>query len=326
MLHRQVFLVMAALGALPGRTASAQTTGAPAATANDATPQQSSDRMSVPQAADKRSEAASSVSPSRRRRVLGGHAFVPSDIVTEATVTSYAQMATALGFGFGTVEEIEISLAALGVGFDSQVAVAESFALGFAVSGSALTGINDDSALLAGATGTYDVSLRALYRILRLENLALSASFAASRYSDYGIQPVAALNNDNLLTEVTGFRFRPGLRVALGLLPALGILANADFALATESSNVEDADVSTEVDLRAGLSLDLHPNTGVPVAILGILAWNNEFGSDGSSSTQAGFGLFTSGQLDFQIGAEALFELTSDITVVVGRLGMRYYW
>ncbi len=271
----------------------------------------------------------------RERRRLGNHIFTPSDILLEPFATSYAQMATGGGTSKATVAGNDYNLAAFFLSFEGQAAINHWFALGFSFLGAAVVGTDIDSALTAGANGQFTGSVRALAEFLRSESISSALVVTAGQGPSYQISPEAALTNQqDILAKKTESSIVPELRFAWGLSPTIGLLSSLSYDYT--SSNPKDGPTEKEKAAAGsiGVSCDLAPATPLPISLLASLGRSLGIGRNNEKRTNFGFGVFTSGQLDFSIGTELFISHSRDIveTVpikqnsVLGKVGMRYYW
>jgi hypothetical protein len=296
---------------------------------------------------------AQSASPSHRTddsaasRVLNGHLFLPSEVVGDPFTPTYLDEST--GFGYASLRTTQVDnsgnpigtsqfqLGALGQGFKFQLGILDSWAARLAASGTALSGINADSALIAGATVGYTLSTGATYSFMQ-GNLRMAGSLDLDYAPLYTFSPVGALlstistgkiDTSTLFTSSDTIRIRPAFLVAMGISPSLGLRGVVDyvqeFVTSTPSSR------NGAVDLGAALDVDLRALTAVPLGLLAGYKLMVPTSGDGWGH-QLALGVFYTGARNLGLGLETVLQLpaapagTSDFYVLLASLTLRYYW
>src|SRR5262249_4502566 len=132
----------------------------------------------------------------------------------------------------------------------------------------------------------------------------IGASFDATGGKNYNFQIASAIakslmagrvDASTLLLDTSSFRLAPGVPVAVGLLPVVGLWAHARYAY-QRATQADMSSSSNALEGGAALSLDLHGALPIPIGILAAYNLYHEFpaqeGAEGSSTHQVGGGIF----------------------------------
>jgi hypothetical protein len=280
-------------------------------------------------------------------RTLGGHIFLPSDLVDDPFAVTYLDEST--GFGYASLRTNEVdslgnvigqsqfNLGALGQGFKLQVEILDAWAIRLAASGSVLSGIDANSALTAGATLGYSLSTGATYSFL-LSGVRMAGALDLEYAPSYTFSPLSALVNalntltidtSTLFSSSQSIRLRPAFLAAAGLSPSLGVRGVIDFQQEYVKSTTDTS--SGTFDLGAALDFDLRALTSLPVGLLGGYKLSVPTSGD-SWGHQFTVGLFYTAQRNLGLGIQTILQLptapagVSNYFIFLASLTLRYYW
>ena len=282
-----------------------------------------------------------------RGRTLAGHTFIPSDLVNPPFITTHVDSLTGGGFlkvsaliqGDGGQEVADFDLGAIAQTITTQFALTEFLAVGVAATGQAVAGVNNEAALVSGATLGYGLQFSALVRLLRVQKFVLSAAASGGLEKAARLSPIDAINQvlatgnarniTDLFVSSSANDLGADLRAALSLHPVFGLTAN--IGLGRESFNQAGQSNSEGVfSLGLALSLDFNAIRSAPVGFL--LGYGNERSLEDGATPIGTFvgGIFYTGREDLALGLEAAIASQGqtgagqDSYVFVYR--MRYYW
>ena len=272
-------------------------------------------------------------------RVLGGHRFLPSEIIPGPFITTDFETQTGLGFSTLTLSGTDYNLGVLAQFMRLQVAATDWLAVRVGIDGMALSGVNADAALAYGASAGYDLTAGATASWL-LDRLRVSGSFdlmssQSSRFAfDDAINrslTAGKVDVTTLLVDTKTTTLAPGAQVAYGFSPAFGGFGHLRLALTNGSGG---SDGSTNFLVGAGLSTDLLPISRVPVGFL--LGYNLELdfpqksGAETTSNSTISGGVFYTGRSDLALGVEGSASFSSTGTLRVNlftaNFGIHYFW
>ncbi len=290
--------------------------------------------------------AAAAVSPAAAKegsgRELGGHRFAEVEQVPSPFITTKAASKTGAGFATaqfkGPESSLELDLGVLGQSFELAVAATDYLSINGELGASILSGADLNGALLVGLKGGYETSLGAKGRILRIGALQVAGSLTIDfdRSIQFDIRSAidrslseGKVSAATLLQKSKSTTAAPGIHVAYGFGPSLGLWASASYERAIESD--EESDGGT-LRTGAGLSADLNATTNVPIGLVALGTWEQ---GEETSTKEAGFGLLYTGRPELQTGAEVQVNSTEGsfgsgvkltLNGVVGLFKLRYYW
>jgi hypothetical protein len=297
-------------------------------------------------------EPASPASPAGRSRSLGGHVFIPSRLVQGPfTATSFG-MSTIVGGASATAPRYDLdgnvvgtrdlTLAAVGIGLDLDVAVVRDLSLRLRLNGVAYTGTSGDSLLSGGATASYGAGLGATWgRTFGDKRVALVFDTAVAPELSVVVANavINALRTDRfeegqLFTDVTRIDNRAGVSFGWGLGPAFGLAAEARYHWSRRVSGDVGEVVRRAVLLGVSLGLDLDPPWRVPIGVTATYLASLPT-SGGSTVHETGAGVFYTRRPRLALGVEVTWssaelrpgiEPPLDADSVVATIRMRYYW
>jgi hypothetical protein len=280
-------------------------------------------------------------------RVLNGHLFLPSDLVDDPFTPTYLDESTGFGYaslradeydsGGNVIGKSQYNLGALGQSFKFQLGVLDSWAVRLAAAGVALSGIDANSALVAGATVGYTLSTGVTYSFM-LGSVRMAGAFDLDYAPTYTFSPVNALLNTlgsgtidagTLFSSSENINLRPAFLVATAINASLGLRGVIDyvqeFVRSTEnsSSGAFDVGAAVDFDLRSVIPLPLGLLAGYELTVpTSGDSWGHQFT----------LGLFYTGQRNLGLGIQTVLQLPtaptgiSDYFIFLASLTLRYYW
>jgi hypothetical protein len=284
-------------------------------------------------------------------RILNDHHFIPSVLVSDPFAISFFRTGTGGGMAFDvdspfvdtngdTLGVLTGDVGFLSLDFEYQQHFWKRFAGRAGFSGSARLGVDEQSVLAQGVTGTVSFSFGLTGEILRREQIVLSAAIDAGRSNFVGLDTFgfaqtvidSGLTKDNELVSTNdALTTVVGVRVAWAPTAYLGVFGLLE---------VGGADITTE-DGRdtsfgggAGVSFDLNPLFGVPIGALvsGESEGTSQNGSDLSNRSYGmGLGVFYTGWDDFSVGFETTRRTLkrrgegSDFSAMIAQFNLRYF-
>jgi hypothetical protein len=142
-------------------------------------------------------DMATAVEPSR---VLNGHEFIPSELVPAPFAVSHFATRTGGGFAFNlktpfvdlegeTTGDLIGDVAFMVLAFEYQQRFGQWFAARIAIDGIARMGVDEQSILAQGVTGSYVSSVGGIARILQRDKVILSGGLDFAQTSLVGLDP-----------------------------------------------------------------------------------------------------------------------------------------
>lgn len=288
------------------------------------------------------------VVPSRTEpRMAGEHRFIPSGQLEMPFATTHFSMST--GYGCARIDapnfdengermgKARFQLGALSETFEAQVAITPMFALRAGITGKAQSGVDTPAILTVGGELGYSFGGGAIVSFKR-DRFAIGLSIDVARTNDYAFDVMTAITQSlaadvitpgTMFTETTSTAFSPGAQIAVGLHPAIGAWAAAQYNY-VQLTTKEASDTESVITGGVGLSIDL---SRVSPAPLGMTAsYRVEHTPDEPLRNQFAGGLAYTGRSNISIGAEADIvsesEPEADISILVisGLIRARYFW
>lgn len=268
---------------------------------------------------------ADDVQDAEPRPTLNGHEFMPSEAVDGPFAVSYFGTITGGGIAYGVktpyidlegeeVGTLEGDIAFMALGFQYQQRFGSWFAARFGFTGGARIGVDEQSVLAQGVTGTYGMRLGGIARILQTEKVILSGALDFTRTDVVGMDPYGFVQSviddgldstdNDLVTagNVLGSR----LSVLAGWAPRdwLGINGYIDGG----RSDFSDADSETVMGGGLAVGIDFKNLDLAPIGTQ-LLAHSTAITTGGadlaSRSWTYGLGVFYTGWDDFSLSFEA---------------------
>lgn len=287
------------------------------------------------------------------RRVLGGHRFLPSSVLSDPFLTTHVSTRTAAGLAGDfkspffdvngdTIGTLEGDLAFFGLEFEYQQNLFHWAALRLNVSGSGRAGVDEQSLLADGVNTVYGAVLEGKARIWRRDKALVTGLARLSRKNIFGISPFefaqsvvdSGLNEDNhLVTEGNLLRLTGGLAGAYAPAPWVGLTAQVYVGTAQPFDDTLPNETVFQTAVSG--SFDLRPGAGVPIGFLVSYDYDSfpEGGSDVAKGiNRFGLGTFYTGRDDFNIGLDVSvssfkqLDVEETFSATAAALYLRYYF
>lgn len=259
-------------------------------------------------------------------RTLNGHPFLPMAAVQQPFVNTEFQSVTGIGLASTTLDDETLASLRSSFGIDArreqplgvlrtaigvQAGFADLVAVRGAIAGNIITGRNNESALLLGATAAPQFTLGAAVRVVRLQTLDLAIGADIDRSTGYVLSPLTLLsslleNKRTIFARQDTFSFAPSVRLAFAPHRVVGLVGS--FGPSVNQVKIENLPVETTSDWRLalGTSLNLQP-VGVPVGAT--LGWARVFaGEPAEESSGVEVGLYPVSLSHFNLGIGGWFE------------------
>jgi hypothetical protein len=294
-------------------------------------------------------------SPPESPRVLNGHLFQPSRLVTGPFTTTEFGMATVFGVGQALAPRYDIhgnqtgtkeyAVAAYGQDLEYQLRFTKDFSARVFVNGLIFSGVDAKGILVAGLTAQYGLGLGLTW------GWTLSPTTRLALVADLSVQPqlsvlvgnavlnaieTKAFSDTGVFSTVNRVTGNPGLSFAWAPLPFLGFVAEARYVWGHRTSSSGGSVNAQGVSLGGIASFDLNPLIHWPIAAQGVFRSELPVGSGGINDVQqVGAGVFYSGRPSLALGLEASWRHGKIRPGVVPTLKadsgsvaimFRYYW
>jgi hypothetical protein len=284
-------------------------------------------------------------------RVLNGHQFMPSRLVAEPFAISHFGTTTGGGVAFDlrtpfvdlngdTLGTLVGDVAFLALSFTYQQRFGQWFAARIGFGGGARLGIDEQSVLAQGVTGSFVWILGATARIFQSDKVILSATADFGRSDLVGLDPFSfaqkivdegiGAEDNNLVGTTEAISAVASVRVGWAPAAWIGVtgLLEAGYGDVTESSS------ETLTGGGATVGIDLE-NLGVVPIGFQLSAETDAFTAGGSDLTARswsyGLGVFYTGWDDFSIGLETVMSLLDrrdvddDFEAFIATFNLRYW-
>jgi hypothetical protein len=294
---------------------------------------------------------------------LGGHLFIPSEVVRDPFTATYFQISTGYGYAAATGP----AFSALGTTFGSrdyrfgtmvqsfelQAKIFDWWAVRIESTGLLFAGINGPSVLHVGATARFTPGAGTTVSFPIGDGIRLGGTFDFGYTPDININVItgivrslAARDIDarNLLTDTRLTAIQVGASVAVALHRSLGLTATADYLHVGSDTDGVGASIN---DVSVGLSFDFDLNaiTRAPIGFILAYKLNEVETRDPGQATEAvDLGIFYTGVPHLVAGmdlSERWFNLlvgppgsgfrpfearSEDTALTLAQLIMRYTW
>jgi hypothetical protein len=265
-------------------------------------------------------------------RVLNGHKFMPSRIVQAPFAISHFGTSTGGGLAFDlktpfvdlsgdTVGTLTGDVAFMALGFQYQQRFGQWFAARIGFGGGARLGIDEQSVLAQGVTGSFVWSVGATARILQSDKVILSGTLDFGRTDLVGLDPFGfaqkviedslEVGENNLVGTAEAINAVAGVRVGWAPAPWIGLTGGG---------------ATVGIDLK---------NLGVIPIGLQLSAQTDAFSQGGADlvarSWSYGLGVFYTGWDDFSVGLETTMSLLDrrdtddDFEAFIATFNLRYW-
>jgi hypothetical protein len=284
-------------------------------------------------------------------RVLNGHQFMPSRLVEEPFAISHFGTTTGGGVAFDlktpfvdlagdTLGTLVGDVAFLSLGFEYQQRFGRWFAARVGFGGGARLGIDEQSVLAQGVTGSFIWKLGATARILQSEKVILSGAVDFGRTDLVGLDPFGfaqkvvedslEVGENDLVGTAEAISAVASVRAGWAPAPWIGVtgVLEVGYGDVTESSS----EVLTGGGATVGIDLK---NLGVIPLGFQLSAETDAFSAGGADlaarSWSYGLGVFYTGWDDFSIGLETALSLLDrrdvddDFEAFIATFNLRYW-
>ena len=285
-------------------------------------------------------------------RVLNGYEFLPSRIVEDPFAISYFMTSTGGGIAFDlrtpvvlpgqdTLTTLVGDVAFMSLGFRYQQRFGRWFAARFSFGGSGRLGVDGQSVLAQGVTGTFQWNLGATARVYQSDKLIISGGLDFARTDIVGLDPfgfaqkiidegVEAEDNE-LVKKGNAISGVASARAGWAPAPWIGVTGLLDIG----RGDVTDSAAKTLVGGGATVGIDLKNLGTIPLGLL--LSGETDAFSQGGADIAArswtyGFGVFYTGWEDFSIGFETATLLldrrdpeAEDFEAFIATFNLRYW-
>ncbi len=284
-------------------------------------------------------------------RVLNGHRFMPSRLVAEPFAISHFGSTTGGGVAFDletpfvdlsgdTVGTLVGDVAFLALGFNYQQRFGQWFAARVGFGGGARLGIDEQSVLAQGVTGSFVWGLGATARILQSEKVILSGAVDFGRTDLVGLDPFGfaqkviedslEVGENNLVGTAEAVSAVASVRAGWAPAPWIGVtgVLEAGYGDVTVSSS----EVLTGGGVTVGIDLK---SLGVIPLGFQLSAETDAFSAGGADlaarSWSYGLGVFYTGWDDFSISLETAMSLLDrrdvedDFEAFIATFNLRYW-
>jgi hypothetical protein len=283
-------------------------------------------------------------------RVVNGHAFMPSEVIPSPFALSSFTSLTGGGLAFDVktpfvdvdgqeIGTLEGDVAFMALGFRYQQRFGSWFAARAAFVGGARIGVDEQSVLAQGVTGTYVFSFGGIARLFQSAKVIVSTSLDFSQTEAVGLDPYGfaqriieeGLDQDNELVKTEGVSSGK-LSLLAGWAPLhwLGLNGYVD----TSRGRFTEIESETKVGGGLAVGVDLKNLDIVPIGVQLVArtsAITNASSDLASRSWAYGLGVLYTGWDDFSIGVEFAmntFERRGggdDFESFVGTINLKYW-
>jgi hypothetical protein len=303
------------------------------------------------QEATGRATAGDAAADARPRRVVGGHAFIVSPLVSAPLATTYVSTRTIIGVAEGEgdvfnplVEDIgnaDYDLATMSEQIDLQIAPTSWLAFRAGIGGSVFGALNAEAALALGATVRYAPSFGVAASVPFGDRLraGVSLDYAFSNRTNLNIvRPIAdSIEAERLITKslIVDDRvsiFVPGVNAALALGRAVGVVASAQYRREEGGDDLPGLSPKNAIGGGLAIDVDLAAVTPAPVGLLLAYRLTEPLGEEDVVRTQElDFGVYYTGRPELELGIELglrRFPLIEDVPAdaALSALVLRYHW
>jgi len=283
-------------------------------------------------------------------RVINGHFFIPSEIMPSPFPLTHFASATGGGIAFGLktpfvdfdgqdLGTLEGDVGFMALGFRYQQRFGNWFAARAEFGGAARAGIDEQSILAQGVSGSYQFNFGGTARIMQSERVILSGALDFDNNQLVGVDPYGfaagviedGLDNDNDLVK-TGNSSNSKLGLIVGWAPKawLGVTG----VLEGGRSGMNTDDPSTSLGGGATVGFDMNSLGWVPIGMQ-LLGKTDAFSNSGSDLADRtwiyGFSLAYTGWDDFSLSFETTMNVLErrdggeDFEAFVATFNLRYW-
>ena len=293
------------------------------------------------------------------KRTLGGHTYVPIDLLGDPFVGTYVRNATGAGKAMGLTVGIpdlegdiigyaESDIGFLTIGLEYQQNITNWLAFRLGASGGARLGTSIQALVAEGATATFGYNFGVSVQAVRTERLALGVSADMVPNKIYGISPLDFARSviDNgldsasaLLKQSDGRRLFLGVRPAYTVTPWLGLQGQFEIGpnrsrQKGDSGKVESEETKTQTTYGLGASVNLMGASQTPIGF-NVAFQHKEGVISGSGDISNGadtwnLGIYYTARRAFVVGLDIVSssigqtQVEDDINLLGARLILRY--
>ena len=292
------------------------------------------------------------------KRSLGGHNFVPIDILGDPFVGTYVRSSTGGGTASGLTLVVpdleggdlgtfEASIGFLSLAIEYQQNITNWLALRIGGVGGARLGTSVEALLAEGATALFGYNVGLSAQVVRSHRFVLSASLDASPNKAYGISPLdfarSVIDNgldsaSSLLRKADGRRLYVGARSAFVVADWLGLQGLLDVGPGKTKTDLEDESMEEEetenqTTVGLGASIDLKRLINTPIGLTAAYQHKNGLLARGELNEGAdtwNLGVFYTGRRSLSVGIDLISaripqaQSTDKVNVFGGRFSLRY--
>jgi len=283
-------------------------------------------------------------------RTLRGHTFLSSSLMPEPFVDTAVVSGTSMGvaeFGLGkmiTLLPNQSPFDTLTLGFvrpsiRAQVGFLDRFALGLEATGTVLSALDSNAALIMGADVAVTVGGNVLWNIIQNEWVSLGFGVTGGYQRDVQLSPLTAINqtlekqrldSSNLFVMTDGYQVTPYLAFDVGFAPAVGIYTSFSYGFSGSDSGT-GMNHTQELRFGGGLSLDLQADLHIPIGLSAGYLRTQPLEDGETASNQIEAGLFYTGKSDIQVGAHMNVQLQdlgdgATMTIYAGQFTVSAYF
>lgn len=299
-------------------------------------------------------------------RDLGGHTFIPSQLVAAPFLAT--SVGTLTGFGYANARAegqgpnggtLDLHLAAASLGFDFQIGLTSWWAVRVSGAGQVVSGVTTDSALSVGAIVGYDARVGTSFSWAYADRVRMGFAVDLGYRPNYNLNiadalkeveaqltaaintavmtgrppmlpSLSSLNLQRVLTNSQRLQLGGAWQAAVALHRSLGLFVDLRYShIFTQSNN--DKTTVGEFSGGVGLSFDLHAISPIPFGFLGSYRATAEADAQPEVIHDVSAGFFYTGRRNLLLGAEATMNFTptapgTRLFIVEGQLILRYYW
>ncbi|UCF19657.1 MAG: hypothetical protein JSU87_17360 [Gemmatimonadota bacterium] len=295
--------------------------------------------------------AAGDLAAQEPSRVLNGYEFLPSRIVEDPFAITYFGTTTGGGVAFDlntpfldfegdTLGTLTGNVAFMALGFRYQQRFGRWFAARLSFGANGRLGVDEQSVLAQGVTGSFLWSLGATARILQSDKLIVSGALDLSRTDLVTLDPFGfarkiideglEAEDNSLVQKGDAISGVVGARVGWAPLPWLGVMGIVEGG----RGDVTEASSQTLLGGSAAVGIDLKNLGVIPIGfqVFGETDAFQQGGADlATRSWTYGLGVFYTGWRDFSIGFEAATALLDrrdvedDFEAFIATFNLRYW-
>ncbi len=271
-------------------------------------------------------------------RKLGGHTFMPSQVVEQPFMTRSYSMTTGVGFSKLDTGNDKFTFAAFGLEANVQQPIVERFAVDVDLAGVIIAGTDGDAAFQIGADAVWSIGAGVAWNWIKKDKHAVTLTLSMGGGQEYLVSPgaaiqvavnQAALTTAGLLTRTKNFEMNPGINGAYGLNEYIGVFGSTGYLMEYSNPNRGSSDDSHSFQLGFGGSFDMNP-TEIPIGFTFGYLLEQEMNNDSDTYSFLEFGLLYAPNDHFNFGFSLLgnivdFEGDTTFQSWTGTLGLVYY-